>query len=161
MCRQNPCDSAIDREALAAISYVGHNVRRLVLQVCFFLLYRPSHLRETIIKHFNMVVSALIGQPPLTEDDYYIVKGILRLFGLPLDPAKGILIPPARPPNYHYETDTSRIIGVLVLCVVVVTTVTVARLLIRALKHGLIWGWDDWVMMLALVGMLALKTRVM
>lgn len=37
---------------------------------------------------------------------------------------------------------------------VLVILITGSRLLIRALHHGLKWGWDDWFMIVALVSVL-------
>lgn len=98
--------------------------------------------------------SALIGQPPSTVEDYWIVKGILASLGSHADPAQGVLIPPARPPNAHFETQSPQIVAADSVCMVLVILITGSRLLIRALHHGLKWGWDDWFMIVASVGVL-------
>lgn len=98
------------------------------------------------------MTSALIGQPPNNQEDYWIVLGIIRKLGLHLDPAKGVLIPPARPPSARFETRGPRIIAADVLVIVLVILITGSRVLIRALYRRLKWGWDDWFIILASVG---------
>lgn len=98
------------------------------------------------------MVSALIGQPPNGEEDYLIVKGIMRRIGLEgLDPAKGILIPPARPVNDQYRSRGPGILAGDSVCIFLIVLITGARLLIRAFYRGLQWGWDDWLILLASV----------
>ena len=98
--------------------------------------------------------SALIGQPPSTAEDYWIVKGILARLGSHADPALGVLVPPARPPNANFETRSPQIVAADSVCIALVILITGSRLLIRALHHGLKWGWDDWVIILGSVGVL-------
>lgn len=101
-----------------------------------------------------MVRSALVGQPPLTDDDFWIVKGNLLLTGLTkLDPHKGLKIPPFRPPpdQYHFQTRQPAIIAVSSVLIVVMLVVTVARLMLRKLKKDMKFGLDDWFMIPALV----------
>lgn len=100
------------------------------------------------------MASALIGQPPNTDEDYYIARGIILKLGLDLDPAKGVAIPPLRPPGAHFETRGPSIAAAHAMCVVVIVLVTGTRLLIRALHHRVKWGWDDWLMIPAAVGLL-------
>lgn len=101
-----------------------------------------------------MVKSALVGQPPLTESDYLIVKGNLLAMGkVGVDPSKGLTIPPFRPPpdQYHFETRGPAIIAVSSIVIVLMLLVTVARLLVRRLKKDVRFGLDDWLMVPALV----------
>lgn len=109
------------------------------------------------------MVSAFIGQPPNNQEDYYIVQGIFRRFGLEgLDPAKGAQLPPARPPNAHYESRGPGIIAANSVCIVLIILITGSRLLVRALYRGLRWGWDDWAIMLAAVSRFAeLESRML
>ncbi|KAL8790584.1 MAG: hypothetical protein Q9195_006264 [Heterodermia aff. obscurata] len=51
--------------------------------------------------------SALVGQPPKSQDDYNIIKGLLRVMGVPdavANPSKGLPLPLMRPPNDHYPS---------------------------------------------------------
>ena len=110
-----------------------------------------------------MVRSALVGQPPLTESDYLIVKGSLLAVGkVDLDPSKGLKIPPFRPPpeQYHFETRGPAIIAVSSVVIVIMLSVTVARLLVRRFKKDVRFGLDDWLMVPALVYPAATSTRV-
>lgn len=104
-------------------------------------------------------MSALIGQPPNTEEDYWIVKGILTRFGLPGDPALGIAVPPVRPPDAHFENRGPRIIATNSVVIVLVILITGSRVLVRALHRGLKWGWDDWVIILASVSMYSARVE--
>ncbi|KAL8679456.1 MAG: hypothetical protein Q9186_004286 [Xanthomendoza sp. 1 TL-2023] len=101
-----------------------------------------------------MVNSALIGQPPLTDDDYWFIKGSQLLAGKSnLDPRKGLRIPPLRPPpdQYHFETRGPAIIAVSAVLVSIMFIVTVARFMLRKFMKELRFGWDDWLMIPALV----------
>jgi len=101
-----------------------------------------------------MVVSALIGQPPLTPDDYFIVRGLLLNAGLVnVDPGKGLHLPPFRPPpnQYHFQTRGPAILAVCSVLIVVMLSATVGRLLVRHFKKGPSPGLDDWLIIPALV----------
>ena len=106
--------------------------------------------------------SALFGRPPLTDDDYWIVKSLQRSMiarlqasgqlkgsAPPLQPEKGLKLPlPShlpdeyRGPNYVAAATTS---------IVLIVLVTGLRLSIRARNPKQHWGKDDWAMLLALV----------
>ena len=108
-----------------------------------------------------MVKSALVGQPPLTESDYLIVKGSLLASGMvDADPSKGLKIPPFRPSPglYHFETRGPAIIAVSSIVIVIMLSVTVARLLVRRVKKDVRFGLDDWLMVPALVCPAGLST---
>jgi len=102
----------------------------------------------------RMVVSALIGQPPLTPDDYLIVRGLLLNAGLVnVDPAKSLHLSPFRPPpdEYHFQTWGPAVLAVCSVLMVVMLSATVDRLLVRHFKKGLSPGLDDWLIIPALV----------
>ena len=98
-----------------------------------------------------MVESALIGDPPATIDDTWIVRGLLLAAGLldVKDPADGIQLPPPRPPPdmYRHESREGIIIASACVSLVVMIAFSGTRLMLRAFKRGLQWGWDDWVML--------------
>ncbi|KAL9622530.1 MAG: hypothetical protein Q9204_008021 [Flavoplaca sp. TL-2023a] len=101
-----------------------------------------------------MVSSALIGQPPLTDSDYWIVKGNQLLSGKSnLDPSKGLKIPPLRPPpdQYRFETRGPAITAVSAVIFVIMISVTMARFMLRKFMKELKFGLDDWLMVPALV----------
>ena len=98
--------------------------------------------------------SAYIGQPPNTQEDFYIVRGILRKFSINADPSKGAHIPPTRPPNAPFETRGSQIVALNVVVITLIILITVVRLMIRALHRGLKWGWDDWTIILGVLSIL-------
>ena len=98
-----------------------------------------------------MAGSAIIGQPPNTKNDYYIVNALIRLFHLKIDPSKGISFGRI-PPNLR--DDNSRGSGLLVgyaICITLIIFITGSRLLIRGLHQKLKWGWDDWFIIPAAV----------
>lgn len=102
-----------------------------------------------------MAGSALIGQPPNTEQDYYIVKGMLRLSGLfTADPAEGIALASARPLDARFETRGPLRITIASVLIAYVIFLTGTRLLARAFSRSLRWGWDDWIMIPAAVSVL-------
>jgi hypothetical protein len=88
-------------------------------------------------------ISALIGRPPNTTDDYYIAKYLLMAFGLNTDPALGVKISPARPVNYVYETRGPRILVSMSIALAVMILITGMRLGVRVFRRGLMVGWDD------------------
>ncbi len=101
-----------------------------------------------------MVSSALVGQPPLTDSDYWIVKGNQLLSGKGnLDPSKGLKFPPLRPPPYQYrfETRGPTITAVSAVVFVIMFSVTIARFMLRKFMKELKFGLDDWLMVPALV----------
>ncbi|ORY71597.1 uncharacterized protein BCR38DRAFT_13765 [Pseudomassariella vexata] len=90
--------------------------------------------------------SAFVGQPPNTEDDYYVVRGLLRLAGLvDADPSLGY-IHAARPPpaNYTYTSRQPRIVAGLIIVMVAIVSATSARLFLRASMSQMRFGADDW-----------------
>lgn len=90
-------------------------------------------------------ISALIGQPPNTTDDYYIAKYLLMAFHLDTDPALGIVIAPKRPADadYVYETRETRIMVSMSIAIATMIIITGLRLGVRAFRTKLMVGWDD------------------
>jgi hypothetical protein len=88
-------------------------------------------------------ISALIGTPPQTEKDYYIVKYLLTAFGAKTDPLLGAIIPPLRPDNYVYETRQPFIIAGMSVSIAIMILVTGTRLFTRLYVKGLQFGLDD------------------
>ena len=97
-----------------------------------------------------MPKSAVIGQPPNTNNDYYIVKALLRKFHLERDPAKGVSFGPP-PPNLNHDSRGPQILAGSIVFLILSTLVTGSRLLIRGLYNQVKWGLDDWFIIPALV----------
>ncbi|KAL9615472.1 MAG: hypothetical protein Q9167_000150 [Letrouitia subvulpina] len=104
--------------------------------------------------------SALIGEPPLTDDDTTIVRGlqmwalsVMKLEGklhgpTPLlHPEKGFKTPPFRPPpeEYHFETRRPRFLAGACVAIIIMVLITGTRLAIRARSPKLHFGKDDWL----------------
>lgn len=99
--------------------------------------------------------SAFLGQPPRTQDDYYIAKGFLRLLGLlGVDAHMGLPVDPPRPPpnRYHFETRGPGMTAGASVSIAIMIFVTVTRLCLRYFRPRLIWGWDDWLIIPGVVG---------
>ncbi|KAL8687507.1 MAG: hypothetical protein Q9218_006342 [Villophora microphyllina] len=98
-------------------------------------------------------LSAFVGQPPLTPDDKLIVHGWQVLFGMgKADPSKGLQIaikPP--PPGHPHESDTDGIAVGCAISLFLMALFTGTRLLLRATNRNLVWGMDDWAILLATV----------
>lgn len=110
--------------------------------------------------------SALIGEPPLTDDDTTIVRG-LQMWGLSvmklegklhgptplLHPEKGFKTPPFRPPpgEYHFETRRPRFLAGACVAIIVMVFITGTRLAIRARSPKLHFGKDDWLIIYGVV----------
>ena len=100
-----------------------------------------------------MTDSALYGQPPNSERDYHIVRGLLFLYGFPssTDPGLGVPTHQHAPPNYSFETRGPGVIGGLVVAILLSFIITGTRLLLRSCCKDLRWGLDDWVIIPAAV----------
>lgn len=92
--------------------------------------------------------SALIGSPPATQDDYWIVKGMLNAVHMAnkTDADNGYTFLPKRPAGYEYEDKQTGIIIGMSICIFVMFFVSGARLGLRLFRTGLRWGADDWVL---------------
>ncbi|KAI9676810.1 MAG: hypothetical protein M1817_006649 [Caeruleum heppii] len=91
--------------------------------------------------------SALVGQPPKTPDDLAIVKGFIKMMGVPstLDPAKGISLGPKATPNSPHDTRAPSLIAALSVATALVIFFTGSRLLVRRFCTRMEFGWDDWM----------------
>lgn len=100
-----------------------------------------------------MTRSALYGTPPATEDDLWIVKGVYRVVGLTgkVDPQKGLPLRAKKPPNYVFESWGDHAIRASAALIVLMVLMTGSRLVLRATRHDLRWGLDDWVIIPAAV----------
>lgn len=97
--------------------------------------------------------SALFGQPPKTDTDYWIIRSILLSAGLNhVDPNKGLKLPflTSSSPQGNDSRGPGIIAGMSV-AIVIMVVVTVARLLVRSFKRELRWGADDWLIIPAAV----------
>ena len=97
-----------------------------------------------------MTGSAFVGQPPMSQDDYYIVQGLVRIMGFPdgkLDPANGLPLPLKRPHNDHYPISYPNqgpgITAAICVAIISVLLVTGARLGLRFFRKDLHWGLED------------------
>ncbi|KAJ4392198.1 hypothetical protein N0V93_005823 [Gnomoniopsis smithogilvyi] len=94
--------------------------------------------------------SAFVGNPPNTERDYYIVRGMDRTYGASsADPADGFTYLAAAPSDYVHETKSVQVIIGLVIMMVTILIPTVARLVLRASNPAMEFGSDDWAIILA------------
>ena len=104
-------------------------------------------------------MSALIGTPPLNDNDYLIAKGLLIRAGtlnpalFKLDPAKGASLPPKRPPPDQYVSvaRTTNVVVGSAICMAVILIITGVRLYIRSRNATLRFGKDDWMILPAVV----------
>lgn len=97
-----------------------------------------------------MVDSALIGTPPATGTDYWIVRGFQLTAGIPadkVDPSQGAIFPPFRPPpdQYVFETRGPGMVASASVAIGVMLFFTISRILLRMCKTGLKWGADDYL----------------
>jgi hypothetical protein len=94
-----------------------------------------------------MTGSALFGQPPNTQDDYWIARGMLLAAGSTnVDPNLGAKIPRARPPpdQYRFETKGPGIIAGMHVCIAVMAGITGTHLMYRWLEPLVRFGSDEW-----------------
>lgn len=95
-----------------------------------------------------MLHSAFLGQPPATQDDFYIIKGMYRAaYAFNKDPSKGYLSVPEKPTDYEYNDKQASIIVGMAMAIVIMLSTTTLRLVLRYFKSGVRWGADDWVLL--------------
>ncbi|KAL8772644.1 MAG: hypothetical protein Q9209_002305 [Squamulea sp. 1 TL-2023] len=98
-------------------------------------------------------LSAIVGKPPLTADDKLIVHGFQVLLGMgKKDPSLGLTIakkPP--PPGQPHPDERDRLIAGVTISLCLMTLFTGTRLYLRATHRGLVWGWDDWTIILGTI----------
>ena len=74
-----------------------------------------------------MAGSALVGHPPNTKDDMYIIKGFFRSKGLPDSAFHGMssTIPIKAPPNAPHDSRASEVIAEMSVVIALVFIITV------------------------------------
>lgn len=103
----------------------------------------------------SAVNSAFLGQPPNSLDDYHIVRGIFRNYGLYTANASLGYVPAyATPAEFTHDSKQPAIIGGMAIVIFVIAASTITRLALRAFKPMLHFGWDDWTVLLASVNLL-------
>lgn len=108
----------------------------------------------------TMPKSALVGYPPVTDQDYWIAKYMIRTLGIKHgDPSQGFKVNPPRPPagEYQFETRGPGLIAGLSICVVVMAGVTGLRLYLRLFSPRLKTGLDDWLLIPGIVCILCVE----
>ncbi|KAL8888046.1 MAG: hypothetical protein Q9215_004462 [Flavoplaca cf. flavocitrina] len=86
--------------------------------------------------------SALYGRPPITDNDYWIVKAILFHNGLAdADPVDGLPFEPF--PPVSDETRSGSIIAAVTMSIFVIVSITATRLVARKTIRTSSLGWDD------------------
>lgn len=97
--------------------------------------------------------SAKMGEPPNTEQDILIVKGLFHTMGVfkDLDPSKGFFFIPPKPPGYVSESKADVVLGVVAMAIVLQIAATSGRLALRLFLQRAKWGWDDWTIIPGLV----------
>lgn len=107
-----------------------------------------------------MTGSALVGQPPATEEDFFIVRGALRMAHLldSDDMVKKGISSVKMPPGAAHDSRQGTIIAQMAVTIALISLITITRLLLRAFKRDLKWGLDDWAIILGLTGVIAWLT---
>ncbi|KAL8955465.1 MAG: hypothetical protein Q9193_006703, partial [Seirophora villosa] len=100
-------------------------------------------------------------------EDYWICKGVLQakgnFIGAPtegsslqsnVDPWDGAPIPPRRPPPGQYRAESRAQYNIIAysVAIVFISLFTLTRLYLRAFSKRMKWGLDDWLMLVAFVG---------
>ncbi|KAL9610626.1 MAG: hypothetical protein Q9167_004668 [Letrouitia subvulpina] len=96
-----------------------------------------------------MASSARFGQPPATQNDYYIVKALLSRSSklAAMDPAKGFPMP--MPPNAPHDNGADRIYAGAIITIFFLLFITGIRVVSRRLAKPNALGWDDFFIVLA------------
>ena len=97
-----------------------------------------------------MSQSALIGDPPVSQTDSWIINGFLVSNGLPpMDTSQGLQIPPPRPPNAPDGSRAASTIASLAVATFFVVIVTAGRVIARWKFKSSRLGWDDFFIILS------------
>ena len=100
--------------------------------------------------------SALFGQPAANANDWYIIRGMARLTGIPdgaINPVDGFPLSMQPPPGDASHTSRGlSIIGTAALVIFLVLSITTTRLSLRFFRHDLRFGWDDVIIIPAALG---------
>lgn len=103
--------------------------------------------------------SALFGQPPNNQDDWFIIRGFARWAGIPdeaLNPSHGFPSPVQRPPTAsHYASRGPSMIASTSVAMALVILITGARLGLRCFRKDLKVGYDDFVIVPAALATVA------
>lgn len=103
-----------------------------------------------------MTGSALLGQPPATQNDYWTIRGTFRTAKIPYTDEtikagfKWVKIPP----NPPHDNRTAHIYGAMAVVIVLVTLITWTRIFLRYWRKELRFGSDDWAIILAWMGVM-------
>lgn len=110
---------------------------------------------------FSMRKSAFEGQPPATERDFWIVKGIQIARGNPHpNPSKGTRIP--RPPApVPMDSNSGKIMASCIISIIVVLLVTAIRVIGKVRSKRSRLGWDDWLLIVAVIAFCALAGQTL
>ncbi|ETS75087.1 hypothetical protein PFICI_13571 [Pestalotiopsis fici W106-1] len=94
--------------------------------------------------------SAFIGKTPNNQDDFFIIRGWYRSYGLyTANASDGFLYAAKRPEHAIDESkQTSIIIGMLIVILAIVLP-TIGRLVIRLKNNSTRFGSDDWAILVA------------
>lgn len=96
--------------------------------------------------------SSLVGEPPNTQDDYWIVRGMLRGAGLDnADPQNGYTVAPELSVLDLDASKTASILAGMSISAGIMALASCTRLGARLFRVGLRWGADDWMLIPATV----------
>jgi len=94
--------------------------------------------------------SALLGQPPATQNDYYIQNALLLLSPSQINPDPAYPFAPPAPANPSPSRAKYMIIGQS-FAIAIIAIITIIRLLTRKF-YLRSWGMDDWVIIPGILG---------
>lgn len=96
--------------------------------------------------------SALIGAPPNNQDDFYIIRGWYRSYGLyNANSSAGFVYAAKRPIDGGSESKQAAVIAGMVIVILAIIVPTVARVVVRLRENQTRFGSDDWAIIAATV----------
>ncbi|KAH0011101.1 hypothetical protein KCU78_g10138, partial [Aureobasidium melanogenum] len=88
--------------------------------------------------------SAFLGQPPATQDDFYIIKGMYRAaYASNKDPSKGYLFVPRKPADYEYNDKQASIIVGMAMAIVVMLSGMMSELAQKSISRDITYGYKS------------------
>lgn len=94
-----------------------------------------------------------MGQPPQTQQDFWVIRGVLRKIALDTaDPNDGYQISPALTASAEGERKAAAILAGVSICAIIMALASGIRLAARLFRPSLKWGLDDWMLIPATVG---------
>ncbi|KAH8662472.1 hypothetical protein BX600DRAFT_551231 [Xylariales sp. PMI_506] len=95
--------------------------------------------------------SALVGAVPNNQDDWYVINGLFRDFGIDGNPSLGYPYAPTAPVGYVHESEQAGIIAGMSIVLAVIVLPTMGRIIAKTRSKSTVMGLDDYTIVVAAI----------